>query len=1032
MVVAAQGLRKHLTGVAIFGILAVLVAQFIAPSPSSLHAQGLGPVLKIASQPGGGVPFLAEALRDPEILRRRPEDAQDATRLAHDLKEFRDDLTRSKGERAAELNGEAYEAAGALAYYFEDAAAGRTNEKVDRNQMIASLKVMRSFVTTHAAAHVKLTTDAQSKARAQFNLQTTRFAMGERGQAVSELRQLATVKGLGADLKRRALFIAAVHDAEGGAIADRKKAIATLAKLAPGMAAEGQVAARLVMARSLAGGATGKGVDQKYRSQLWAASVAAEKLADNQKAQVLGSIIGIWRGTESGNAGWDKPPFKLAAFSSMMDVKAIVERSALADWSAGKRDQALRKYASLSKSLTGMPVKGQIDLRYLDLKRMEAAHTKSPRSYEQALTSLNKQYLDTGILGDGNETKAQAMTAEIAKRYETLVMSELARVSTASAQPKERAAAIAMAHNFLANTQDDAKIEAVKARVAGLYAMNKLYREAVDLYKELGAMTKGEGARKYWSLAIAADSILANWPTQAPWSGVQAGNAAAREELLGLYAKIAELNGKKNDWFVTAQMGLLQVELGQADQAFASWEKALAQDARGPHAAAAAGTMLVAYQKASDWTSLEKLARLCLKQQVAASYRGKTVAAVAMLEVALLEGAKDAMEAQKYAVAVKKLQEFVKEHPSAKNHDEGFYLLAVAYRGNGQHQDSIKTLLSFVDRYPASQFTRPALLNGGDWSAPMAFEDNAMYFYQKFVTGYSNDQEAPRVRDLLSELYLGRGRYADGIAVLNAQVMAKNTDAATKGRALVTIMDTEERQGSVSRAEVAADQIIRAEADEASKTQAYSLKIRHAARAGNYAEVQRLEQAVSAVGSGASVQDVIGEARYYVAVAHGKQVVKQYFNLALTDPGQTLEKRYEAFKTARAAYTNVCAAGQTSYCAASQHQLARLSEDFIGSLEDIAIQENLAKSVVQRFKLRKQAITNDAARTSQSADNQAMKVVGQGYTDPDWTQAVLWQNTSEWNIDRVSGEAGNGYVQWSHGDGGNAEVVPAAEVEAAE
>jgi hypothetical protein len=54
--------------------------------------------------------------------------------------------------------------------------------------------------------------------------------------------------------------------------------------------------------------------------------------------------------------------------------------------------------------------------------------------------------------------------------------------------------------------------------------------------------------------------------------------------------------------------------------------------------------------------------------------------------------------------------------------------------------------------------------------------------------------------------------------------------------------------------------------------------------------------------------------------------------------------------------------------------------------------------------------------------------VKDGNADPDWAQAVLWQNSADWNFDRVSGETGNGFVQWTSGDGS---AAPAAAKSAA-
>jgi len=139
---------------------------------------------------------------------------------------------------------------------------------------------------------------------------------------------------------------------------------------------------------------------------------------------------------------------------------------------------------------------------------------------------------------------------------------------------------------------------------------------------------------------------------------------------------------------------------------------------------------------------------------------------------------------------------------------------------------------------------------------------------------------------------------------------------------------------------------------------------------------------------------------------------KEYYNLEVKDPAKLLSKRFDDYKIARAAFLKVCS-NENAYCAPAMYRLARVSDDFAKSLENIEIQDTLAKEVVQGFKNQKQQIMNYISTTIQKADSQAVAAVGQGQTDPDWAQAVLWQNSADWNFDRVSGETGNGFVQWS-------------------
>src|SRR5690606_13723283 len=121
----------------------------------------------------------------------------------------------------------------------------------------------------------------------------------------------------------------------------------------------------------------------------------------------------------------------------------------------------------------------------LDMHRIAYQRSKNIAAYERALTAAQRDYLDTGLLGDGNETKAQAMLNEIKTRYRVLAMTELDRVQKNGVSRAERRRAISLGKNYMAALDDDAKIEEVKAKIAAIYVVDKQYATAVSMYREL-------------------------------------------------------------------------------------------------------------------------------------------------------------------------------------------------------------------------------------------------------------------------------------------------------------------------------------------------------------------------------------------------------------------------------------------------------------------------------------------------------------------------------------------------------------------
>ena len=821
-----------------------------------------------------------------------------------------------------------------------------------------------------------------------------------------------------AELKagQRTDMLSAIAGLDRGSVKDRAQAAANVKRHQSSLSLKGQVLVRLMMARGVAGlsaaGHRVSGANAAYRGQLAAALQKAAGLGDAERLASLAYGLSIWRLAEGKTIDWSKPPFRLAPYSHTILAKAIVERAALDDLRGGRPEVAVKKYKALAASLERSPQRAPLDLRVLDLSHLVAVKAKQNKVYENALTSAYKAYLDPGLLGEGNEAQVKLTAQDISQRHATFVSGLLRHAASSSSSGSDSAEAVRMAQNFLTTLSDAAAIEGIKSRIATAYMAHRQYAEAVGVYKELADTKDQTKASGYIALAIRAQGKLAAWPDQAPWGGVAAGHGAEREDLLALYARLGGAKNANNAWFVAAQRGLLSLNLGRRDEAFDLWQGLLRKNAAGAHAANAAGMMLTTYQGETLWQDLDSLARLCLASHLAPTYHGKVLNVGDMLALALLESGKQAYAQQQYGVAIKKFAEVVREHAGFKRTDEALFMLASAYHGDGRHIDGVKTLLTFVDKYPRSTFYRQALLNGGDWSAPMAYEDNTIFFFNRFVMQFGQDAEAQRVRHVLTGLYIGLGRYGDALGVLRLTA-SHAPDPATKAEALVTTLDLQSRHGSSANAGVAAAAVIgSADTSLEGKAAALATQVRLAASAGHFKDVERLA-AMLATSDHPAAQEALGEARYLIAESMAKSAVHQDYNLGLSDPSATLQARYKSYKTVRQRYIDVCGSGVTSFCAPAMVRLDQFSVTFAKAADEIEIQDSLAATVVQRFRNAKQAIMNDVADTSQRAEARALASTEAGQTDPSTTEAVLWQASTEFSVDHLSGAAGQGYVQWN-------------------
>ena len=383
------------------------------------------------------------------------------------------------------------------------------------------------------------------------------------------------------------------------------------------------------------------------------------------------------------------------------------------------------------------------------------------------------------------------------------------------------------------------------------------------------------------------------------------------------------------------------------------------------------------------------------------------------MALALLEGGKVALAAQDWPNAVKRLKEFTNDFGRAKRHDEGFYLLSQAQRGAGEHTDSIKTLQAFLARHPNSKYARQALLDGGDHAAPMAWEENVIWFYSKFLTRFANDGEAVRVRESLLELYKGRGLWAEAGNTLRA--MMRSAAGEAKVAAALELMRIEIREGDLARAAGVAREIDKMPgAGPDARAEAWVTMARWSTQRKDHAGILAAERALTRLDTAnPGVQEGLGAVRFILADSHGVNVQEDIFNLELRSPLATLNQQYSAFDSARKLYAQVCEAGRSSWCAAALFKTARLSEAVVRAIEDINVVQTLAKSEVDTFNNRKNAIMDEMASLAESSDNKSLAVIAEGNTNPDWTQAIMWHNSSDWNFDRVSGKTGNAYVQWS-------------------
>jgi len=297
----------------------------------------------------------------------------------------------------------------------------------------------------------------------------------------------------------------------------------------------------------------------------------------------------------------------------------------------------------------------------------------------------------------------------------------------------------------------------------------------------------------------------------------------------------------------------------------------------------------------------------------------------------------------------------------------------------------------------------------------LAFEDHALYFYSKFMTRFSKDPEAVRVSESIIDIAMGGALYAKSVETLRWQTGNESLDSAKRSQAAAMMLKIEERQGDSSRALATAGAIGGAKwANEGVKAEALAVTARHYAATKNFAKLKSTEAAIAALGgSTPEAQEALGEVRFLLADSQGKVMAENVFNLELKNPYATITEQYRIFNQAKSQYNRVCDAGASSWCAPAMSRISTLSGGLIRAVEEVDIPETLAKEEVDRFHTRKNSMMDEMAAVAAAADTRALSLVAEGRTNPDWTQKILWSNSSDWNFERVSGETGNAYIQYS-------------------
>lgn len=964
---------------------------------SGALANAMSPILTIAN-PGNEIPMLQDAVRDPELAYELLADEGDAKRLTNEIMSQIADLVKMQptDKERLVLIESLTKSHARLAYFYEDVQAGRIPAQLNGAKVENLIFKHRSEAVRYA--NQLLSFKNANQAQAVYLIGMTQI-LNQDVTGFSYLKQ--NKKILGKDRNARVDFLGLLKGRSKDSPALRKN----LSQLMAVIGSKGQVAGHLFLAQIDA-----QKKKDAYKISLNKAVQISGKFAQADRERVLAFAAQLFERSER-NAQWAKFPVDVKSMD-LDSARAIRERAALQASKGKNLNPALQFYRSIVEGSRGTPRLAPILDRVLDVEETMAQSSRSYGGYEKALVKSLEMVSDKGSLGKGREGEAQAAQNRIQKRYRGFVMQLIATSKRSQASSEIRAQTIKIANNFIANAALPAEKIAVRADIGRIYALNKQYAEAVKTFMGLHKETQGEQSQQFLLAAMESQRILANWPVSAPWNGIAKEKAESRRYLGEMYEIRFAATSSWND---LAHAGLIAINLGNTDKAFAVWTKHLEKNVQGPEAQLASGMMLATYKTNKAWQKLEDMARLVIKAKITPRLANRNLDAVALLGDALFEGGKELYARKSYPSSADKLDEFVKKYVKDSRRPEGFFVLGKAAHMANRHPRSVEALFTLVSEYPNSPFEHDALLFGGEWTIPMAWEDQTIFFYQRFVDRFASDAKTPKIRMILANLYIGRELYGNAVRLYAAHVEDSKVGVGEKIRTALLVMHTEERYGEVKYAAWGAKK-----ARELSKEdprivgEVLSFEARRAAAANDLVKAKQIEAQLSKIAGVVRDRNIIestAQLRYLLAEKQSGETKQDIFNLGQTDPNKTLSIAYSIFTKVKTSYESVCAPGPSTYCGLAMLRLSEITRYSLSSIEDLTIAQTLDEKTVRDFESKKLGVINFITKTAARADAMALGISEKGESTPEWSQEIVVTN-SEGALDRSHGATGGGYIQW--------------------
>ena len=945
-------------------------------------------------------PLLKEALRDPSFKKDLVEDQLYAEELHRRVTQYQQDLRLAKKTARRKTLGHLYESSLLLTWYYEDVILGKIVPSQPIRGLHQRLKSVRYHLQKYGKSYARSIKNKKSRSKILYTVIVNQRSLNKK--SVGQLKSIR--RHLPLYLKRRLILLEEHNRLKRRYVASSETKLIKISKKLPRSA---RITIHLIIAKALA-----KNGDKKYLKHLKLAMNNGQKLQDKQKETVISYAVKTDMRAKGKKFQWENIPFRLTIGLNKPITNAIVERISLRKIAKGQIKRGLKTYYQVSSLYVGTPLEIIFDKRSERIEKKLFRQIHQMRRYETVLLKYEKKYSNYNQPDEASY---------FSRQYHALVKTSVAFAKKKKAKKSFRTQVIAMLKRKLKRESERVVLDQeIKTReeIAQIYLTNQQLSLSVAMFLALYQDKRISAPDRitYLRRGILVQALLAKWPQKTPpWlRKVKYHKNLGR--LRGMYQLLQ--SETELSWHDSSHLGLLHVALKSPESASKIWTEKLIIDPTHRYARQAAGFILVYRHKQRQWDDLELVAKLCLTKKISPRDGVRKVNPRHFLAEALFYGGSEAYKKLRYKKVISKYTEFVDIFRKDKRRDQAIFRLAHANYHIGEFDDSVSRLVSLVEEYPRSSYDRQSLLLGGEWAIPMAYEDRAIFFYQKFLDRYPASKERHEVRDQLADLYQGRSLFGDAGRIYKQIIDDRGVSRKEKLLAAITYLDIEDRYGDHSRAQWALQQVkkLSRRGDDAIHI-AHAFEIRQFHSRGEIAELEKMEINLTELTvESEEASENLGMVRFYLAEHLSKGVQNlESSNLEMRDSHATVKEYGQFFANVREKYQSVCESGPTSFCAPALSKLSVISKNLLMIVEGITIAETLSQEAVDMFNKDKKTVVLSMTQGGIKADTSSVNIIAEGNTHPDWASQIRWNHTStsDWDLETLQGGAEAHFIQWT-------------------